>query len=82
MALLWGELDFSRSVGLAVEAGLDTDCNGATVGSVVGTLIGAGAVPEHWVAPLNDTLETIVAGPSTLRISELAARTCELQNAS
>jgi ADP-ribosylglycohydrolase len=82
MALVWGEGDFSRSVGLAVEAGLDTDCNGATVGSVLGTMIGAAAIPQHWTAPLNDTLDTIVAGRSTLTISELADRTRRLQNAS
>lgn len=82
MALLWGEMDFSRSVGLAVEAGLDTDCNGATVGSVLGVVLGADAIPEHWTVPLNDTLGTIVAGESTLRISDLAARTGRLQNAS
>ena len=31
-ALLWGDGDFSRTIGLAVEAGLDTDCTGATGG--------------------------------------------------
>jgi ADP-ribosylglycohydrolase len=69
-------------VGLAVEAGLDTDCNGATVGSVLGAMVGAAAIPAHWTAPLNDTLDTIVAGRSTLKISELVERTRRLQNGS
>ncbi|MHC4480633.1 MAG: ADP-ribosylglycohydrolase family protein, partial [Planctomycetota bacterium] len=79
MALLWGEQDFSRTVGLAVRAGLDTDCNGATAGSVLGAAIGASAIPDHWTAPLNDRLETIVAGESELTLSGLAARTRRMQ---
>lgn len=79
MALLWGERDFSRTIGLSVRAGLDTDCNGATVGSVLGALLGAGGIPEHWTAPLNDRIDTIVAGESGLTISGLAARTRKVQ---
>jgi len=79
MALLWGERNFTRSIGLAVAAGLDTDCNGATVGSIMGVMIGAEAIPEHWRAPLNDRLESIVTGDSDVRISDLAQRTLKLQ---
>jgi len=79
MALLWGEKDFTRSVSLAVTAGLDTDCNGATVGSVVGAMIGARAIPEHWKEPLNDRLESMVAGDTDTAISDLARRTLALQ---
>jgi len=79
MALLWGGKDFSRTIGLAVEAGLDTDCNGATAGSVLGAIIGAGAIPAHWTDPLEDRLATIVAGQSDLTISGLAARTQAVQ---
>jgi len=79
MSLLWGEKDFTRSIALAVAAGLDTDCNGATVGSIMGVMIGAEAIPEHWTAPLNDRLESVVAGDSDARISDLALRTLNLQ---
>jgi ADP-ribosylglycohydrolase len=79
-ALLWGEKDFSRTVGLAVQPGLDTDCNGATAGSVLGALLGADAIPEHWVEPLNDRVETAVFGEAGLTISGLAARTRTVQD--
>ncbi|MFW6189078.1 MAG: ADP-ribosylglycohydrolase family protein [Planctomycetota bacterium] len=79
MALLWGDGDFGRTVGLAVEAGLDTDCNGATAGSVAGAMLGADAIPEHWTEPLNDEIDTIVAGESALTISGLARATRAVQ---
>mgnify|MGYP006300425709 CR=1 FL=1 len=79
LGLLWGEGDFSRSIGLAVMAGLDTDCNGATVGSVAGVLLGESGLPARWVDPLNDRLETAVAGDASVRISDLAARTLPFQ---
>lgn len=43
-ALLHGKGEFDRSVCMAVEAGFDTDCNGATVGSVLGAMLGARAL--------------------------------------
>ncbi|MFP4029661.1 MAG: ADP-ribosylglycohydrolase family protein [Candidatus Brocadiia bacterium] len=79
MALLWGGEDFTRGVGLAVMAGLDTDCNGATVGSVTGVMIGEEGIPENWKQPLNDRLESAVFGDFQVRISDLAARTLPLQ---
>jgi ADP-ribosylglycohydrolase len=81
LGLLWGERDFSRSIGLAVRAGLDTDCNGATTGSVLGAILGPSGIPEHWTKPLNDRIDTIVAGQSDLTLSGLAARTRKVQDA-
>ncbi len=78
-ALLWGEGDFSRTIGLAVSAGLDTDCNGATAGSVLGAILGAGGIPSHWTEPLNDRIATIVAYQWDLTLSGLAARTRAVQ---
>jgi ADP-ribosylglycohydrolase len=79
MALLWGEGDFSRAVSLAVMAGLDTDCNGATVGSVMGAMLGAAAIPEHWTASFNDRLDTIIAGQASLTFTGLTERTRKVQ---
>jgi ADP-ribosylglycohydrolase len=74
MALLHGEGDLRRSVAIAVMGGLDTDCNGATVGSVMGALLGADGVPDDLAGPLNDTLETALSGVAQLRISDLVER--------
>ncbi len=74
-ALLWGEGHFSRTVGLAVESGLDTDCVGATAGSVFGALHGSAEIPTHWTAPFHDRIRTSVGGFDNIAITELAQRT-------
>lgn len=74
-ALLWGEGDFVRTVTYAVTAGLDTDCNGATAGSVAGLMLGAESLPSEWVEPLNGRLATALSGTGELSIEELAERT-------
>jgi hypothetical protein len=75
LGLLYGEADLGKSVCLAVMGGWDTDCTGATVGSIVGATRGAAALPEEWIGPLNDRLESIVPGFHDSRISDLAQRT-------
>ncbi len=76
-SLLYGEGDYSKSVCMAVEAGFDTDCNGATVGSIVGITNGAKGIGEEWKAPINDKLQTTIFGITMVQISECAKKTIE-----
>lgn len=76
-ALLWGAGDFTKTIGLAVEGGWDTDCNGATAGSIFGATFGAGAIPSHWVDPLEDRIRSAIVGFDDSRISDLVERTLE-----
>ena len=76
--LLWGDGDYSRTVGLVVQAGQDTDSNGATAGSVFGALHGATALPPAWVDPLGDLVRSAIVGFDNARISDLAERTFRL----
>ena len=62
--------DDMTTICLAVETGFDTDCNGATAGSVFGMAYGINAIPEYWKKPINDTLETTVFGVGTVKISD------------
>lgn len=78
VGLLWGAGDFTRTIGLTVQAGWDTDSTAATAGSVAGILAGANAIPSHWTAPLDDRLRTAVSGYANVRISDLARRTFDL----
>ncbi|MFH1825064.1 MAG: ADP-ribosylglycohydrolase family protein [Candidatus Firestonebacteria bacterium] len=78
LGLLWGEGDFEKSICRAVQACFDTDCNGATVGSIIGMMKGASKLPEKWIKPLNDKVETGVSGYHLVNISQLAKESCEL----
>lgn len=75
LGLLYGNGDYEKSVAIAVMGGLDTDCNGATAGSIVGAFLGAQKLPQKWIAPLNDRLESALVGFTLNRISDLAERT-------
>jgi ADP-ribosylglycohydrolase len=77
-ALSRGGGDFGRSVSLAVSAGWDTDSVGATVGGVVGAVLGHDGIPSQWAEPLHDRLATSLPGPAQLSLAELAGDTCEL----
>ena len=60
---LYGDGDFGRSICAAVNCGDDTDCTGATLGSILGILGGTAAIPAEWRAPVGDAIRTIaVAG--------------------
>ncbi len=85
-ALLYGWEDgrgsaaerYERTITIAVQLGYDTDCNGASAGSIAGMVLGASALPEKWIAPLNDTMRTSVVGFGQMSISDMARRTYEL----
>ena len=57
IGLLYGR-DFAETLCIAVNCGYDTDCTGATVGSILGILMGNKKLPAKWTAPLGDTIAT------------------------
>ena len=59
LGLLWGECDFKQSMILAINCGDDTDCTGATVGSLLGIMYGMKAIPEDWRAHIGDAIVTV-----------------------
>ena len=74
LGLLKGGGDFSNTICITVMAGLDTDCTGATGGSIMGCAVGAAGIPPHWTEPFHDTIRTELAGMHELKISEAAAQ--------
>ncbi|MEU1282024.1 ADP-ribosylglycohydrolase family protein [Streptomyces sp. NPDC005805] len=75
-ALTHADGDFTGSICKAVSAGLDTDSNGATAGSIAGLLAGSPeALPERWTAPLKNRLATSVAGFDGVGFDTLARLT-------
>ncbi len=78
MGLMFGQRDYETSIVVSVRGGWDTDCNGATAGSICGMMLGADALPSKWVGVLNDRLLSAVRGFSESRISDLAKRSHEI----
>ncbi len=78
LGLLYGQGDLGRTICIAVASGFDTDCNGATAGSVLGAMVGAKVLPEKWVGPLNDLAHSGVFGFDNSIISDLARRFCSV----
>ncbi len=77
MALLYGEGDYSKSICMAVQTCFDTDCNGATVGSILGMRDGAATVGEEWSKPINGLLHTTIFGVGTVKLTDVAQKTME-----
>ena len=81
-ALVYGGGDFERSVCNVVMGGWDTDSNGATVGSVTGTMLGASRLPARWIEPLNNRIRSSLRGFDNSAIDLLAQRTLKISLAS
>ena len=54
MGLLYGDGDFGRSMEIATRCGQDSDCNPATVGGVLGVMLGKSGIPAFWREPLDE----------------------------
>ncbi|MCK4283561.1 MAG: ADP-ribosylglycohydrolase family protein [Candidatus Brocadiae bacterium] len=52
---LYGE-DFGDKLCKAVNCGYDTDCTGATLGSLLGIIGGTAAIPDKWREPVGDKI--------------------------
>lgn len=59
LGLLWGEGDFKKSMIMAIDCGDDTDCTGATLGSIFGILNGTKGIPEDWKKYLGDNIVSV-----------------------
>lgn len=74
---LYGEGDFGKSLCAAVNCGDDTDCTGATLGSIFGILRGTAGIPAEWKQPVGDQIKTVaIAGfPAPKTLNELTDAT-------
>jgi ADP-ribosylglycohydrolase len=74
LGLLYGAGDYSKSISIAVMGGWDTDCNGATVGSIFGAVVGANGLPARWIENFNDRTRSAVIGFDGSKFTDLAQR--------
>ena len=73
-AVLFAGDDYEKAITTAVLGGWDTDCNGATVGSIMGAKLGTAGIPAHWADPLHDTLYSSIPDFHPIAISACADR--------
>jgi ADP-ribosylglycohydrolase len=71
-AALYAFDDFSDAICAAVQGGLDTDTNGAAVGSIFGALR---PIEERWSAPLHGRFASSLPGFDGITLDELLGRT-------
>lgn len=50
IGLLYGDKDFKKSIDIATRCGQDSDCNPASVGGILGTMMGYSNIPADWLA--------------------------------
>ena len=48
LGLLYGQGDFGETISISTRAGDDSDCNPASSGGILGTLLGYENIPEFW----------------------------------
>lgn len=68
--------DFSATVGEAVAAGWDTDCNGATVGGLCG--LSGTPIDARWTSPWQGRIGTRLAGHAELQLEDVVRRTVDV----
>ncbi len=78
LALIHGELDYSKTITTAVMCGMDTDCTSGTAASIVGAAVGYEGLDQRWIEPFNDHVKTAVAGFGHGSISGLVERNVDL----
>ncbi len=74
-ALLYGEGEFGKSICTAVSMAFDTDCNGATVGSILGMRGGIDCIEDCWKKPINNKIHTSIFGVGTVDIDKAVDKT-------
>ncbi len=53
IGLLYGEGDYGKTLEISTRCGQDSDCNPASAGGILGTMMGYDAIPREWKAGLN-----------------------------
>jgi hypothetical protein len=52
IGLLYGHGVYGRTLEIAARCGQDSDCNPASAGGILGTLLGYDKIPDYWKGPL------------------------------
>jgi hypothetical protein len=80
MGLLYGNGDWYKTMNYATRGGQDADCNPSNAAGILGTLIGAHAIPGEYREPLHNTYwnKTLAGLPDAYEIDVLAEDTAQV----
>lgn len=76
--LFLGNGCFTETVANVIAMGLDNDCTGATVGSIIGAVVGAKGIAPHWIKNFNDKVRTYLVGYPEMSIENIIDRFVKL----
>lgn len=57
VGLLYGQGDYTKTLDISTRCGQDSDCNPASAGGILGTMLGYSNIPDYWkigVTPVED----------------------------
>jgi hypothetical protein len=75
--LLHGKDDFDKMICTTVNMGEDTDCTGATAGSIFGIMHGTKGMPQKWIDPIGRSIKTVTLNLCDFRWDHQLARTVD-----
>ncbi|MBZ5657246.1 MAG: ADP-ribosylglycohydrolase family protein [Acidobacteriia bacterium] len=80
MGLLYGDGDWYKTMNYATRSGQDADCNPANAAGILGTLIGARAIPAKYSEPVHNTYwnKTLAGLPDSYEVDALAGDTAQI----
>ena len=52
IGLIYGQKNFYRTIDISTRCGHDSDCNPASSGGILGTMLGFNKIPAYWKTPL------------------------------
>jgi len=78
--LYLGNGNFTNTISNVVAMGLDNDCTGATVGSIIGAVVGEKGIAPHWTKSFNDKVRTYLNGMPEFSIKDVISRFVKLAN--
>ncbi len=70
IGLLYGEGDFGKTVDISTRCGQDSDCNPASAGGILGTVLGYDRIPGYWKQGL-DRVEDLDFRYTTISLNDV-----------
>ncbi|MDR1171214.1 MAG: ADP-ribosylglycohydrolase family protein [Bacteroidales bacterium] len=69
IGLLYGEGDFYKTIDISTRCGQDSDCNPASSGGILGTILGYSHIPDKWMKNLRE-VEDIPFAHTTMSLND------------